>query len=99
MPYIQRDINSKIKGIFARLQAGYAEEYLADNNAELLQHYADIKTKQDDLEAQRASDIAAFPTRAQIKTAIDNTTWTTAEKTIVKKLAMAVYTLLKNSVT
>ncbi len=98
MPYIQRDGSNKIKGVFNRLQAGYAEEFLDDDDAELLQYYADIMTRQDNLEAQRAFDIAAFPTRNQIKAAIDNASTLAEMKVIVKKMAMALYTLLKNSV-
>lgn len=36
MPYIERDINGKIKSVFNRLQQGYAGEYLPDDNAEVL---------------------------------------------------------------
>lgn len=36
MPYIQRNKDGKIKGVFARLQQGYAEEFLPDDDAEVL---------------------------------------------------------------
>lgn len=37
MPYVQRDRDSnQIKGIFNRLQQGYAEEFLDDDNVEVL---------------------------------------------------------------
>jgi hypothetical protein len=35
MPYVQRS-NGVITGIFANMQIGIAEEFLADNNAEIL---------------------------------------------------------------
>ncbi len=47
---------------------------------------------------QIAGDIASFPTRDQIKTAIDNAWTDTTQRAIIKKMAMALYTLLKNSV-
>lgn len=36
MSYVQRDSNGKIKGVYANLQPGYAEEFLPDNNAEIV---------------------------------------------------------------
>jgi hypothetical protein len=36
MPYVQRDLNKKIIGTYANAQLGYAEEYLPDDNAEIV---------------------------------------------------------------
>lgn len=36
MPYVERTIAGKITGIYARKQDGYAEEFLAENNAEVV---------------------------------------------------------------
>ena len=37
MPYVQRDPNTlAVKGVYARLQPGYAEEFLAADDAEVL---------------------------------------------------------------
>ncbi len=35
MPYVQRDENGKVIGLYAQLQAGYAEELLEDENEEV----------------------------------------------------------------
>ena len=36
MPYVQRDINGNVKGTYANSQSGYAEEFLPDDNTEVL---------------------------------------------------------------
>lgn len=36
MPYVQRDQNGEVKGIFSVPQRGYAEEYLTTNHAEVV---------------------------------------------------------------
>ena len=36
MPYVSRDDNCRISGVFANRQPGFAEEHLADDNPELL---------------------------------------------------------------
>ena len=36
MPYVQRDENGGVKGLYANLQAGYAGEFLADDDAEVV---------------------------------------------------------------
>lgn len=36
MPYVQRDGNGSINGAFANPQPGYAEEFLADDSAEVM---------------------------------------------------------------
>ena len=37
MPYIERDKDTnKVKGVYRQLQKGYAEEFLPDDNAEVL---------------------------------------------------------------
>jgi hypothetical protein len=36
MPYVERDQSGKIKGLYVIRQAGYAEEYLSDDNPEVL---------------------------------------------------------------
>lgn len=38
MPYIQRDETSKVVGVFANLQPGYAEEELPDDDEEVLSY-------------------------------------------------------------
>ena len=35
MPYVQRDYDGKVKGLFAQPQPGYAEEFLPDDNKEV----------------------------------------------------------------
>lgn len=45
MPYVERDINMEIKGVYANLQEGYAEEYLVYSDpgvTEFLDKKADI---------------------------------------------------------
>lgn len=98
MPYIKRDGSNKIQGIFALKQFGYAVEYLADDDAELLQYYADIETKKNDLELQRLADRLSLLTWAQIETAINNAFPDSAQANIVRKLARVLYTLVTNSV-
>lgn len=36
MPYVQRDGNNAVCGVYANLQPGYAEEWLEDDDAEVL---------------------------------------------------------------
>lgn len=36
MPYVERDENGKIVGVYANLQEGYAEEELADDDTDLV---------------------------------------------------------------
>jgi len=36
MPYVQRDFGGNVKGIYAVAQPGYAEEFLPDENAEIV---------------------------------------------------------------
>jgi hypothetical protein len=36
MPYVQRDIEGRICGVYANLQPGYAEEFLDDNDPAVL---------------------------------------------------------------
>lgn len=40
MPYVSRDGSNVINGLYANLQPGYAEEFLADDNAEVLAYVA-----------------------------------------------------------
>lgn len=40
MPYVQRDGASAINGVFANPQPGYAEEFLADDDLELVAYLA-----------------------------------------------------------
>jgi hypothetical protein len=40
MPFVRRDGNGKIVGVFANKQPGRAEEFLADNSLELASHRA-----------------------------------------------------------
>ncbi len=59
MPYIQRDQQNKIQGIFHNPQPGLAEEFLPENDLELVAKkaqedadrvkYTEIKTLQSDL--------------------------------------------------
>lgn len=36
MPYVSRGDNGKINGLYANLQPGYAEEFLPDDNPEVM---------------------------------------------------------------
>ena len=36
MPYVQRNAQAKVTGLFAKLQPGHAEEFLDDTNAEVI---------------------------------------------------------------
>jgi hypothetical protein len=36
MPHVSRDANGNINGVYANLQPGYGEEYLPDDDPELL---------------------------------------------------------------
>jgi hypothetical protein len=36
MPYVQRDQEGKVIGLFAQPQEGYAEEFLSDDNPEVV---------------------------------------------------------------
>ena len=36
MPYVSRDASGNINGVFANLQSGYAEEFLPDDDPELV---------------------------------------------------------------
>jgi hypothetical protein len=36
MPYVQRDGNNAVCGLYANAQPGYAEEYLEDDNSEVV---------------------------------------------------------------
>jgi hypothetical protein len=36
MPYVSRDESGNITGVFANLQSGYAEEYLPDDDPEVI---------------------------------------------------------------
>lgn len=39
MPYVQRDALNKIAGCYAQRQAGYAEEFLADDHPEVVAYF------------------------------------------------------------
>ena len=60
MPYVQRDDDGNINGIYANLQPGYAEEYLPDNNPEVLAF----------MEAQNAPPPVAADANARIDAGI-----------------------------
>jgi hypothetical protein len=36
MPYVSRDENGSINGLYSNLQPGYAEEFLPDDNPEVM---------------------------------------------------------------
>lgn len=36
MPFVERDLENKIKGVYPNLQPGYAEEYLADDHPDII---------------------------------------------------------------
>lgn len=42
MPYVERDGSNNIKGLYANEQPGYAEEYLPDDDPEVLAFVAKI---------------------------------------------------------
>lgn len=45
MPYVSRDDSSNINGIYANLQPGYAEEYLPEDDPEVLAFIESVKPK------------------------------------------------------
>lgn len=57
MPYVQRDKHGNITGYFANLQPGFAEEWLADDAAELAPSSASISIRLC-AEVDRAADTA-----------------------------------------
>lgn len=42
MPFVERNGGGKIKGLYAVAQTGYADEYLADDNAEVVSYRAPL---------------------------------------------------------
>lgn len=42
MPYVQRDENNTVNGVFANLQPGYAEEFLAEDDAEVVAYLTPV---------------------------------------------------------
>jgi hypothetical protein len=94
MVYVSRQ-NGIINGVYNKIQVGYAEEQLADNNAEVVAFFNPPLTA---LENQIESEKADLPTWAQVVTAIDNAFPDPAQANIIKKIARPVYTQLKRTV-
>ena len=44
MPYVQRDGNNAVVGVYAQAQPGYAEEWLEDDDAEVVAYLAPPET-------------------------------------------------------
>ena len=57
MPYVQRDDNQKVVGLFAKSQTGYAEEFLADDDKEVLEYLNPTPTAEEVAERERQEAI------------------------------------------
>lgn len=62
MPYVQRDRDSEVKGVYNRLQKGYAEEFLPNENAEVLAYLNPVSSPEETQAKQDIENEFAKPT-------------------------------------
>ncbi len=96
MPYVERDGEGKVKGLYARPQEGIPKEYLPQDDAEVVAYRNPPPTT---METKRAEDVAALGTRVALIQEINDLAGATpAMKTILRKLARVVYNREKGTI-
>ena len=101
MPYVRRDTNNKVIGLFARPQSAYPVEYLPDTHADVLAFHQiriDEEVRIETLNAKKAIDVTALGTRVEMQTEAANANSVPALRTLVLKLAEIIYSNEKNTI-
>lgn len=96
MPYVRRDGTNKIRGLYSILQSGYAEEFLPDDDAEVVTFRNPPPTV---LETKKIIDITALGTRAEMIAEIDAMVGASPQViAMIKKLAEIHYNNEKGTI-
>ena len=94
MPYISRK-NNKINGLYNIKQPGYAEEFLNDNDLEVIAFRNRLETQ---FGKKKKADIAKLGTRNELITRINIVNSLSRLKNIVLDLAEIIYLRKKNTI-
>lgn len=66
MPYVSRDESETVNGLYAMLQPGHAEEFLADDDAEVMEFRNPTPTAEQIAEQERKAEIKQDQSRAAL---------------------------------